>query len=176
MSRSSVCKLLLRDLLRFSVAAMMDGRNNRFSFLWEKISNCSCHATWLPCKTSIKKRLDPKPYNWVILAQKPRFRWKLQAFWLNSKTTKPGFLICLMRLNKTYAVSFFLLSGGISYKLLQKSLHSPGELSARSLIIIIMYFDSDVCDVEICCDMDLSNDKCWEWCHAVVQHSLKCWS
>ena len=43
------------------MAAMLHDRNNRFFFLWEQnnvLSNakhyhCSCHAIWLPCKTSI---------------------------------------------------------------------------------------------------------------------------
>ena len=38
---------------REPAAAMLHGRNNRFFFLWEKMFHCSCHATWLPSKTSI---------------------------------------------------------------------------------------------------------------------------
>ena len=44
----------------FCTTAMLHGRNNRFFFLWEKMFfsyakhfHCFCHATWLPCKTSI---------------------------------------------------------------------------------------------------------------------------
>ena len=55
----SAMSVLTNRSKRFCTAAMLHGRNNRFFFLWEKnvLSNakhfhCSCHATWLPCKTS----------------------------------------------------------------------------------------------------------------------------
>ena len=57
-------------------------------------------------------------------------------------------------LTKTYEVSFLLLAGGTSHKLLQKSLHSPGELLARNLLNVVMHFERNVCDLQSCCDKD----------------------
>ena len=69
---------MLFFLIEVLQAVMYNGGSNRFFFLWEKMFfhfHCSCHATRLPCKTSIGRRITfkcpiliPSPV-WLVFFQ-----------------------------------------------------------------------------------------------------------
>ena len=76
LNKKKLC-LILTNVWRFCTAAMLHGRNNEkilhekeFFFPIGKRIYISCHATWLPCKTSIEG---------VNLTSKIPFKWKLSS-------------------------------------------------------------------------------------------------